>query len=118
MRESYLHPDIAHFDNNRVFEQLYTSQHSSYKSRPQPWPPRSLTPALVKALQAVASEEAATEDGKLYTTVDIFDMIKAELSVVSRGTGRPRVELENMRYDTSLEEHIVLQPLPLPEASG
>ncbi|KAL8853377.1 MAG: hypothetical protein Q9221_001854 [Calogaya cf. arnoldii] len=69
-------------------------------------------PALLKALQVVGNEAI---DGEVYTTADIFDRIRTELS---GGLGRgQKVELHSLKNGISLEEYIVLQFLQLLEAT-
>lgn len=75
-------------------------------------PPQSLTPALIKALLVVVKE---TVEGKVYTTIDVFNVIKPELTV---GLGKiPRIGLHNLRFNSTSEDLIVLEPSPVPIAS-
>ena len=70
--------------------------------------PRSITPALTQALRVVAKQ---AKDGNVYTTKDLSKIMSAELQVSYPG-GHQRIELENAQCDTTLEDHIVLQPQP------
>ncbi|KAL8901818.1 MAG: hypothetical protein Q9207_005010 [Kuettlingeria erythrocarpa] len=77
-------------------------------------PPQSLTPALLKALVVVAKE--TVEYGKVYMTMDVLKTVKAEMTAVGGGRS-PRIVLESLRYNSALEEHIVVEPSGIPIAS-
>ncbi|KAL8840048.1 MAG: hypothetical protein Q9176_004070 [Flavoplaca citrina] len=105
----YLHPDLVSRDNNRVFEQLYTSMHSSGRrssAKGLKVAPRSITPALTKALRIVAEQ---AEDGNVSTTKELFKIIRAEFQVSHSGDYQ-MVKFENAQCDSTLDNHIVLQP--------
>ncbi|KAI4270449.1 MAG: hypothetical protein LQ337_006676 [Flavoplaca oasis] len=98
-------------DNNRVFEQLYTWLHPSWKRglvKVPKAPPRSITPALIMALQEMAKHP---NDGNVYTTKDLFNIMRAEL-IVSRPGCYAKIQLQNAQCNSTLDDHIVLQPQP------
>ncbi|KAL9026233.1 MAG: hypothetical protein Q9180_007520, partial [Flavoplaca navasiana] len=90
-----------------VFEQLYTWLHPSWKRglvKVPKAPPRSITPALIMALQEVAKH---ANDGNVCTTKDLFNIMRAEL-IVSRPGCYAKIQLRNAQCDTTLDDHIVL----------
>lgn len=94
-----------------VFEQLYTWLHPSWKRglvKVPKAPPRSITPALIMALQEMAKHP---NDGNVYTTKDLFNIMRAEL-IVSRPGCYAKIQLQNAQCNSTLDDHIVLQPQP------
>lgn len=71
-------------------------------------PLKSITPALIQALRVVVEE---ANNDELYTIKNPVKMIHAETTL---SLGRiPTIELENARCNITLDDHIVLQPLPV-----